>query len=265
MWTKNKQNNRTVRALIPMALGLGLLLGFAPDAAAASKGPKASFVKGDVEQGKTAEGPFKKVKRNREVKPGAFLRVGENSRAELKWPDGSILRVGPSSLLHIKESGYNAKSKEVSVDATLVGGKAWAQVSNLVGTEAKFQVKSQNAVAGVRGTVFRINVDKDDATVVKVYDGAVAVSNSPFFQDKPDDKNAAASPIDPNRKQIASPFQEISKKEWEQIVAKMMEVRVGPDGKMSSASQFSAESDKLEDPEWVNWNLACNGGKCDAY
>ena len=77
------------------------------------------------------------------------MRTGDASRVELTFDDGSIIRVGPGSTLHLKEAGYNAKEKAVQVDATVVGGKAWAKVSKLVGSDAKFEVKSRNAVAGV--------------------------------------------------------------------------------------------------------------------
>jgi ferric-dicitrate binding protein FerR (iron transport regulator) len=255
-----------LHTLPALALGVGVALFSATELEAKDdQGPLASFVKGTVEVGAAADGKFAKLKRNRPVGVGQFVRTGENSRAELKFPDGSLLRIGPSSLLHVQASSFNGKTQEVNVDATVVGGKAWAKVSKLVGSEAKFNVKSANAVAGVRGTVFRINVDQDDATVVKVYDGAVAVSNSPFFADKPDGKKAN-SPVDfEGRKQIANPFTEVSKKEYEQIVARMMEVRVGKDGTMSKASAFTSDADKLEDPDWVNWNVACDSGNCDAY
>ena len=71
--------------------------------------------------------------------------------------------------------------------------------------------------------------------------------------------------INPKRKQIANPFRQIDKKEWEQLIQQMMEVRIGADGSMAKASTFTAEADKLEDTEWVNWNLACDSGDCDAY
>jgi len=248
------------RVLVSVMLGALLVSG---PVFANPEGPKVTFVKGVVETGPKADGAFTKLKRNKSVAPGHFVKTGENSRAELKFSDGSVLRIGPSSLLHVKEASFDKKTKAVTVDATVIGGKAWANVSKLVGSESKFEVTSHNAVAGVRGTVFRVNVDRDDATVVKVYDGAVAVSNSPFFSDKP--ASASVTPIDPNRQQIAAPFQEVSKKEWEQIVKRMMEVHIGPDGNMSQANTFTADQDKVEDPDWVNWNLACDKGDCDAY
>jgi hypothetical protein len=225
---------------------------------------KASFVKGQVEVGATADGPFKKLKRNRKVMAGSFVKTHANARVELKFKNGSVLRIGPSSMMRLAGANINSESSEVQVDATLIGGKAWANVAKMVGSESSFEVKTENAVAGVRGTVFRVDLDKDKATVVKVYNGAVAVSNSPFFSDKPSGSKSLA-PIDPKRQQIASPFQEISKKEWEQVVQRMMVVKVGGNGDMSQAMAFSQKDDKMQDPDWVNWNLACDSGNCDAY
>lgn len=252
------------RLTLPLAL---LAMVFVQPAFAKSKGPKATFVKGAVETGKSETGKFKRLKRSKRVKPGRYVKTGEDGRAELTFADGSVMRIGPNSMLHVAESGFNKKTKDVTVSAQLIGGKAWAKVSKLAGADAKFELKSENAVAGVRGTVFRVNIDKDDATVVKVYDGAVAVSNAPHFEKKEKEStpDAPASPIKATRKQIATPYTQISKDEWEQVVATMMEVRVGSDGKMAKASAFTPADDEAQDPTWVSWNLACDAGNCDAY
>ena len=250
---------------IVSSLSVALLMStgvFAKGNAVASA--KATFVKGKAEVGASAEGPFKKLKRNKKVLAGSILKTYDNARVELRFKDGSILRVGPNSTLKLSGANLNSKSSEVQVNATLIGGKAWANVSKMVGTESSFEVKTHNAVAGVRGTVFRVDLDQDQATVVKVYNGAVAVSNSPFFTDKPAGKKSL-SPIDPSRKQIAAPFQEISKKEWEQVVKRMMIVKVDSGGNMGQAMAFNEKQDKMQDPDWVNWNLACDKGNCDAY
>lgn len=263
MRSHSKSRLRSFGLAIPAALvaTLALLLSAGEGGAKGTSGPRATFVKGDVEVGAKPEGKFTRLKRGREVPPGNYLRTGEGARAELKFSDGSVVRVGPSSLLHVKEAGFDGDSKEVRVETALLGGKAWANVSKLVGSEARFQVKTQNAVAGVRGTVFRVNIDKDKATVVKVYNGAVAVSNSPFFTNQSEPR--PVGPINKDRKQIDPPFAQVSKKEWEQIVQKMMVVRVGSDGAMSRAASFTPEEDKVEDAEWVNWNISCDNGACE--
>lgn len=255
--------------LLPAAVltALSLLLLPTEGDAKAGQGPIASFVKGDVEYGQKADGPMKRLKKKRKVPPGSFVKTGDDARLELKSPDGSVVRVGPASVVHISASGFDPKSKQVQAEANVVSGQVWANVSKLVGSEARFQVKTQNAVAGVRGTVFRVNIDRDKATVVKVYNGAVAVSNSPFFTNQ-DKDSAGVGPIRKDRKEIAAPFQEISKKEWEQRVEKMMQVRVSADGQMTKAAAFTLEEEKAADEaeaEWVNWNLSCDQGACDGF
>lgn len=251
----------TKHLLIPAAAMAVAALLAAPRIEAGPSGtPKATFIKGDVTVGPEA-GPFAKVKRNADIPAGVIVKTGEDSRAELKYPDGSIVRIGPASILKIDGVTFDGKTKEVKAESTLVAGQAWAKVAKMVGGEAKFQVKTQNAVAGVRGTVFRVNIEKDDATLVKVYTGAVAVSNSPFFANK-GKETGPVSPIDPNRKEIAKPFSEVSKKEWEQIVGKQMQVRVGGDGQMRQAEAFTPEEDKSGgEEEWVRWNEARDSGK----
>jgi hypothetical protein len=260
----------TKRALpVVFAAAACAMLLAAPDTdAKGAKGPKATFVKGSVEVSKTQDGDYKKLKRNRRVKVGSFVRTGEGARAELRFDDGSVVRIGPSSTLNVGSAGFDSKSKAVSVETTLVGGKAWANVSKLVGSEAKFKVKTENAVAGVRGTVFRVNIARDKASVVKVYNGAVAVSNSPVFANETDDKDGSVvGPINKDRKLLTkAPFEQVTQKEFEQIVSKMMQVTVRPNGQMTQAASFTAEDEKVSDEaEWVNWNLACDQGQCSDY
>jgi hypothetical protein len=248
-------------SVLAVAAAVALTLTAAPSEAKGG-GPKASYVKGTVEVGAKEEGPWKKLKKNRRVPVGHFVKTGAGARAELKFSDGSVIRIGEDSVLAVNEAAFSGKSKEVQVKATLVGGKAWSKVSKLAGENARFEVQSDNAVAGVRGTIFRLNVDSEDATVVKVYTGSVAVSNSPFFAKKDSKGEDSAGPIDfKNRKEVAKPFEEVSKKEWEQIVGKMMQVKVAANGAMEKAGTFTAEADVAEDKEWVAWNQGLDEGK----
>lgn len=245
---------------LPALVVCGALVCAAPsDAADAAKQPKATFVKGDVTVIAASGGDAVRVKRNQELSAGSTLKTGEGARAELTFPDGSIVRVGPASELKLEGAAYDGKTKEQQVEATLVGGKAWAKVSKLVGDDSKFNVKTQNAVAGVRGTIFRVNVDKDEATVVKVYNGAVAVA-APMLAGT--DDTTSTGPIDPNRKPIAAPFSRVDVKQFEQILGKMMQVRVTKDGFATPApTAFTQKEDEDSEPEWVRWNAARDAGK----
>jgi hypothetical protein len=55
-------------------------------------------------------------------------------------------------------------------------------------------VKTSNAVAGVRGTVYWVNVDEDRSTLVKVYDGEIFVANPLRDATKLDEKVIESHP-----------------------------------------------------------------------
>jgi hypothetical protein len=248
-------------SLVGVALGLGLLLASSTQAASPAGAPKATFIKGDVQAGPTG-GALGKVKRGQVIDAGSTLKTGDGARAELTFPDGSVVRVGPSSELKLDGAAFDGKTKQVKVEAEVVGGEAWAKVATLVGKDAQFKVKTQNAVAGVRGTVFRVNVEKDEATVVKVYNGSVAVGGAPAFIDSAADKDCKDNPIKCGRKEIAAPFHEVSADQFEHILGQMMQVRIGKEGaKAATPSSFTAEDDTKAEPEWVRWNSARDAGK----
>lgn len=251
----------SIAAVGALALGALLLSSNAAVAGAPpAKSTKVTFVKGDVQAGTAPT--FARVKRNQELAAGATVKTGDGARAELTFPDGSVVRVGPNAELKIEGAAFDGKSKEVKVEATLVGGQAWAKVAKLVGDESQFNLKTNNAVAGVRGTVFRVNVDRDEATVVKVYNGAVAVA-APLIASGDATASNPTGPINSERKPIAAPFTEVSKKDFEHILGKMMSIRIPKGGAVSAAApvSFTPEEDSKEEPEWVRWNSDRDAGK----
>jgi len=259
-------SRRGVRLVQGLALGATvavLLVASSLEAGPPPPAPKATFVKGDVTAGPVG-GTLAKIKRGGTIPGGSTIKTGDGARAELTFPDGSVVRIGPSSELKLEAAAFDGKTKSVKVEAEVVGGQAWAKVATLVGNDAQFKVKTQNAVAGVRGTVFRVNVDQDEATVVKVYNGSVAVGGAPAFLGSGDGNTEAckANPIKCNRREIADPMQVVSVKEFEHILGTMMQIRIGANGVKDAAPEaFTAEQDAAAEPEWVRWNSERDSGK----
>src|SRR5438105_671215 len=116
------------RALLVAAFaGAAFLLPASMATAGGAAGkPKATFVKGDVDSSTDGGTTWSHVKRGSEVTPGdkSLVKTGDNSRAELTFPDGSVVRVGPGSQLKVEGAGFDGKTKEVKVEATLVAGEA---------------------------------------------------------------------------------------------------------------------------------------------
>ena len=260
----SKISRRGVRMVNRLAIGAVAAVALAATSLEASPpapAPKATFIKGDVTAG-PVDGTLAKVKRGGVIPGGSTVKTGEGARAELTFPDGSVVRIGPSSELRLEAAAFDGKTKSVKVEAEVVGGQAWAKVATLVGDDAQFKVKTQNAVAGVRGTVFRVNVDKDEATVVKVYNGSVAVGGAPAFLGSGDTEACKANPIKCNRREIAAPMQEVSVKQFEHLLGTMMQIRIGAGGvKQALPEAFTAEQDAAAEPEWVRWNSDRDAGK----
>jgi hypothetical protein len=208
---------------------------------------------------------------------GDVIETQKRTRLEIKLTDASVLRLGPAARVDLSSASFGRSVEDRQVSAKLQVGNVWAKVAKTVGGESRFEVKTENAVAGVRGTTFRVDAAQDRSVVVKVYAGTVAVAGSriprpehggaeadaePVRTDDPMKVAAAGTPpkADPAaaaatgkkvRKQIAAPKQ-VTKEQWEKIVTSMMVVRVAADGNVTEPATF-ALADKTED-DWEFWN-----------
>jgi ferric-dicitrate binding protein FerR (iron transport regulator) len=227
------------------------------DAAPKAPAGKITYMKGTVEA--FSGGAWAKLKKGDSVYGGQMIRTLKKSRVEIVLADKSVIRLGSKSKVKLKEALFKAGTTQFS--AKMFRGKAYAMASKLVGGDSKFEVTTANAVAGVRGTTFRIDAKRDKSTVVRVYTGAVAVSNAPIYSKPGKIKKTegkfqmpkkGVKPGGPGRVEVAGPS-EVTKKEWEEFVAKaMQEVRVAANGELSEPVAFDAEADAAD--EWVAWN-----------
>lgn len=180
------------------------------------------------------------------VYQGDVIETRRRTRLELRLTDASVLRLGPVSRVELDAAAFGASPDDRKVSAKLRVGNVWANVTKALGGEARFEVRTENAVAGVRGTTFRVDASKDKSVVVRVYSGTVAVAAGPI----PRPAHAGAGPDGkPERRQVAGP-QEVTREQWERLVTEMMQVRVAADGTPAEPEQFSlAKAD-----DWETWN-----------
>jgi hypothetical protein len=178
---------------------------------------------------------------------------------KLQLNDNSVLMLGENSKLEVNEADFAGQERK-SFSAKLFFGKIWNKVSKTVGG-AKYEVTTERAVAGVRGTIFRIDTDtlvraaakkpgKKPKTTVSVNEGLVAVAAK---VKKPAD-DAPAKPKGP-RKQIAAPMQEITADQWEEKfteLKKNMRVTIGEDSWEEASIPESEAPDSFQ--SWVEKN-----------
>jgi len=214
-------------------------------AAAAQVIGEVAYVVKSVEIKATANAKWGPAKVGQTISEGAEIKTGAGSRIELKLVDGSALRLGPKSHIELEKAKFNGNGQK-EFSARLIAGKAWAAVTKLFGFTSFFQVKTANAVAGVRGTQFAAALGQDGSSQVKVYSGQVLVSNKPIYAKKGATKE--------NRVEVAGP-QEVSKKAWTELVASAMQyITVSAAGKLSQAQPFKV-AELPTDREWETWNL----------
>jgi hypothetical protein len=197
--------------------------------------------------GTVAGVPLKKgdrLTKDREVK------VGEKSRVELRFPDNTVMRLSERTTLKLSEISYDKKTGTKNFKVALAVGKMWANVKKLVTSDSAVEVKTVNAVAGVRGTVYRVNVEEDKSAMVKVYDGSVSVTSPPKEVPKPASQVSGPVPV-PGPHEVPPPVREVTMEEWQVIIKSMQQVTISPQGVASQPQDFTPQEDA---DDWVRWN-----------
>ncbi len=211
--------------------------------AAATRGdePAARVTFLDGEAVRVAGGTTERLAQGSALQEGDQVETRKRTRLELTLADGSAIRLGPLSRTRLETAAFGKSPEDRKVSARLLVGNVWAKVARAVGGESRFEVETENAVAGVRGTTFRVDAARDKSVVVRVYSGAVAVAGGGL----PRPEHRPGEP----RHQVPGP-QEVTREQWEKIVTTMMEVRVSAAGEPEEPRAFALAAD---DP-WESWN-----------
>jgi hypothetical protein len=196
-----------------------------------------------------------KVGSNVELGDTLSVKTG-NLKFELN--DGSVIMLAPASTLEITEAEFQGQER-TGFSGLLKSGSLWTKVKKALGG-GKFEVSTERAVAGVRGTIFRIDADAlikgaksakgRKASVVRVVEGAVNVKPTPEIART---IKAAAKPKGP-RVQVPGP-QEVTVDQWEKIfvdLAANQQVVVGVDLFEQAELEAAAKTDAFA--KWIEKN-----------
>ncbi len=131
------------------------------------------YVQGTVTIIKT-DGSERAAALGSEVSESDTLATGAASQVRVRLFDKSLVRLGQASKAQMSQLRFDgAESKSVSVK--LMVGKLWASVSKLVSAGSRFEVSTQSAVAGVRGTEFAVLLGSSGDSSITTAEGSVAV------------------------------------------------------------------------------------------
>ncbi len=231
-------------------LAAALLVALARPAPAAGPAPAGSVTFLAGEATRLAGGKAGKLALGSPVHENDVLETRTRTRLELTLRDGSIVRLGPRAKVRLATAAFGRSPDDRQVSVELVVGEVWARVRKAVGADARFEVQTETAVAGVRGTTFRVDARADRSCVVKVYAGAVAVAGGSV--PRPDHQGGE------ERKQVPGPH-EVTREQWERLVGEMMQVAVAPDGTPGDPEAFALAVPGQD--EWEAWNRARDGAE----
>jgi hypothetical protein len=130
---------------------------------------KASLVEGMVTMVPSTGGGPGPLQEDDLLHQGDTVITQPGARLEITFASGTVIRVGESTRLTL---GEVVPKKAFS--AKIFFGNVWAKVHKLLASET-FHLETENGVAGVRGTEFRLEVAPGKDDLLRVYEGVVQV------------------------------------------------------------------------------------------
>lgn len=198
---------------------------------------RAEILRQATGEGDDRQLPWKPLDKGAGLAQGDTVRTSAGGRLELTLADGSRLRLGPDTRLTLERHRVGKADRSVGVAVWV--GRVWAKVARRLGGNNAFEVRTQNAVAGVRGTSFTVVAMSDLSAIVQVYTGTVGV------------KKLGADYRARERKQVPGP-ERVDKKQWEEIiVTSMKKVQISALGEIAPAQDFEPVGEEVE---WAQWN-----------
>jgi hypothetical protein len=194
--------------------------------------------------------------KSEELKVGTAVQLEDTlktTKGILKFAlnDGSVIALNEGSELKINKAEFEGQERKGDgFLGFLKSGSLWTTVKKAVGG-APFQVETERAVAGVRGTIFRIDASEivkgAKVSIVHVRDGIVRVNPSAQLKKQ---MSKTVKKAGAERKQVAGP-QEISADDWEK---KFVELQKGA-AQMVGADIFddATELAKKRDDAFEKW------------
>lgn len=125
----------------------------------------------------TVRAGTKKLRPGAKVYPGQVIKSEDDGASKLLMADDTVLDVGPSSKLNIKEYQVaDLEARQVEMDLEL--GRVRAVIKKKLKKNGKFRLQTRTSVLAVRGTTFAVDAQKKGNQVesrVVVVEGSLSV------------------------------------------------------------------------------------------
>jgi hypothetical protein len=131
-------------------------------------------ITGDVEVLAKGETEWRPAEKGMSLNEGYSIRSGPDSKAVAIFADKVIMAIEEESRVDLEKLQKSRKTG-MNIKIDLGKGQIWNDVGKLTSKRSKFYVETPQAVTGVRGTVFTVQVSADEKTKIGVVKGNVDV------------------------------------------------------------------------------------------
>jgi len=161
--------------ILGFAFLLGLLLLLTQSVSVLQRVARVSELSGTVSITRKGEEHAVPLGERRLVQAGDTLTTAAESRCTLNWIDGTRIRMEPSTKLTVQKCQVYKGAEQSAFRLDI--GKIWIRVLRMLSQQDKFLINTPTATAGVRGTMFAVEVAADGSTEISVYEGQVTIAS----------------------------------------------------------------------------------------
>jgi ferric-dicitrate binding protein FerR (iron transport regulator) len=209
---------------------------------------KVSMLQGSAEVLRSGKTTWAPLRINASLRGGDEVKTGPKTRLAFVMADFTTVRFADNSHFRMLQIEAGNENRERHVKMFMHIGRGWANLSRATGRKGQFNIACDNAVAGVRGTIYHMNVEGDKSVLVRVYDGQVAVSGGGTEEAR---KTVLEPPVKISGPKPISGPKKVTMDEWTVIIKAMQQIRVASDGMAGKPRDFTEQEDA---DEWVVWN-----------
>jgi len=134
-----------------------------------------TFYSGSVEVQRSSELRWRGAVDDMRLEAGDRVRTFSNSRAEITFDEGNILRVKPDSLIVIGDLTENVRTKVRKTSVKLLVSSIEADIKKSVVKGSQFRVEMPTAVADIEKARFSVDINEDKQSRVQVFEGRVGI------------------------------------------------------------------------------------------
>ncbi len=113
-----------------------------------------------------AEDGWQELQTGDEISNGSVISTDSTGLADIHMPDGSSVQLDSDSEITFEQADYIEDSDSLKVKIQLAAGRVWSKIIELATPESYWEVKTNNAVASVRGTAFGMEYNDEETQII---------------------------------------------------------------------------------------------------